>query len=734
MYTEFYKDRPYIENEYEDGQWIEESGKAPDELNVEMRSFLKENSDMPGPLQIANLYRIMLTEMQIGINEHSMFPDRMRHGGKYTTDATPSLIEFIQREKYEKTFLRKCHAVWSQRMMLAQCGLTIPDTDVWHTVLDWQDVIDLGACGLLERAYREKAKKESEGSLTGEQAIFYDSVIITYEAVITYIKRLRAESEKRNMTRYADALCALCERPPKTLYEVLCLCHIMLNVVELGRERCRSYGPVDVMYTPFYVSDIESGRETQDSVREMFRYFWTKVAAEKRYADQPICIGKAWESDDCHAAELTMLMLEAYNELDIHNPKIHVIYKKNMSDKFLTYLMGMIRSGNSSMVLVNDEVVLKSYDRLGIPRSDSEKYIPIGCYESTIMGLEDARICAAWINLVKGCEYAITGGYDLFGRVVVGSKTKEPETWEEFLSTYYFYLGEHCEIAMNNINEQAKHAYEAHPSPVYSGSIATCMQKGKDVFDSGMKYCNQSIKCFAIATAVDSLLAVKKFVYEENKVSLSELRQALYNDWTGYESLRADIMADPLKYGNHLKEADDLARDIFNFCADAIIGKPTSTGGIFRLGCDSVNMNDIYGSRCGASADGRHAREPLSKNMRPVIGMEKKGVTAFVQSVCSMDDSIFVDGAPLDFVMHPSAVEGEAGLEAMKAVTRLFMKSGGMAFQGNILDLNTLLDAQKNPDKYRNLQVRVCGWNEYFVNMKEHVQNDFIKRVAGLEG
>jgi hypothetical protein len=187
MYTEFYKDRPYIENEYEDGQWIEESGKAPDELNVEMRSFLKENPDMPGPLQIANLYRIMLTEMQIGINEHSMFPDRMRHGGKYTTDATPSLIEFIQREKYEKTFLRKCHAVWSQRMMLAQCGLTIPDTDVWHTVLDWQDVIDLGACGLLERAYREKAKKESEGSLTGEQAIFYDSVIITYEAVIAYI-------------------------------------------------------------------------------------------------------------------------------------------------------------------------------------------------------------------------------------------------------------------------------------------------------------------------------------------------------------------------------------------------------------------------------------------------------------------------------------------------------------------------------------------------------------------
>ena len=349
------------------------------------------------------------------------------------------------------------------------------------------------------------------------------------------------------------------------------------------------------------------------------------------------------------------------------------------------------------------------------------------------MGLEDARICAAWINLSKACEYAITGGYDLLGRVTVGSKTSEPSSWEEFLSTYYYYLAEHCDIAINNVNEQAKHAYAAYQSPYYSGSIASCMESGRDVFNCGMVYRNQSIKCFAIATAVDSLLAVKKFVYEKKKVSLSELRAILENNWQGSEMLRAEIMKDSAKYGNHDAEADALTREIFAFCADQIIGKPTSTGGVFRLGCDSVDTAEIYGAKCGASADGRYDRTPLSKNMRPVNGMEKKGVTAFVQSVCEIDNTDFVDGAPLDFIMHPSAVEGEDGLNAMKAITRLFMQKGGMAFQGNILSLDMLLDAQKNPEKYRDLQVRVCGWNEYFVDMSKTVQNDFINRVAGIE-
>ncbi len=733
MYTEFYKDRPLIQNEYEEADWNTASGLEPHVIDRMIRDFAAANPKMPAPLVMAHAYRLLLENAQLSLNPHTMFPDKLRHGGEYKTVATQSVLEMYSRERYENALMRGCPAIRSERNVLRFSGVAVPDTDVWHTVVDWSEVLRLGAPGLLQRAKDAKREKQAAGTLTERQSVFYDSVIISFTAMLTYMRRLLAEAEHVGCTRYAAALTNLLAAPPKTLYEVLCLSHIMLNVEELGRERCRSYGAIDELYMPYFVADLESGRETEESVKEMFRYFWQKVTAEKRYADQPICIGKAWTSDDCPAARLTVLMLDAYKELDIHNPKIHIRCSKNMSDKLLGKLCGMIRDGNSSVVLLNDETVLTGYERLGIPREIAKDYIPTGCYEPVIPGLEDARICASWINLAKACEYAVTGGRDLLTHLYVGMHTEEPKAWDAFLDTYYAYLAEHCAMVINNVNEQAKFAYAANPSPYYSGTIASCIESGRDVFDGGMTYRNQSLKCFAIATAVDSLLAVKKFVYERRRVTLAELRTILENNWAGAETLRAEILHDPVKYGNHLAEADDLTHDIYDFCAAQIVGKPTSTGGVFRLGCDSVNMVSGYGMRTGASADGRLAREELSKNMRPTNGMEKHGVTAFIQSVCAIDNCNFTDGAPLDFIVHPSAVEGDAGLAAMKALIRTFFTGGGFAIQGNVLSLDTLRDAQEHPEKYPNLQVRVCGWNEYFVNMRREVQDDFIRRSAGIE-
>ena len=731
MYTDFLSDRPFIQNEYEEAEWDSASGLAPVEIDRSIRAFAAANPKMAPCLVIANGYRILLENAQLAINEHTMFPDKLHHGGTYERDAKGSVLEVFTKERYDRTFQRRCPAIWAQRGVLRFSGLSVPATDVWHTLMDWKEVLRLGAKGLLDRAIQQKEKHRADGTLDGKKSDFYDSVIICYTAILSYMKRLCSASTC--VPRYAEALKNLLVAPPATLYEALCLSHIFLNVEELGRERCRSYGPIDELYLPYYEADLSAGRETEESVVEMFRYFWQKVAAEKRYADQPICIGKMWTDDNAPAARLIENMLDAYTELDIHNPKIHVRCNNHLSDRLLTRIMKMIRAGHSSIVLINDETVFRAYEKIGLSRDIANEYIPLGCYESTLMGLEDSRICAAWINLVKACEYTITGGRDLLTHLYIGLHTEEPKSWEEFLATYYRYLAEHCELVMNNVNEMSHYAYEANPSPILSGTEKTCIEQGKDYFDGGMTYRNQSIKCFAIATAVDSLLAVKKYVYEKGVVTLTELRDALEKNWIGYETLRAQIKNDPVKFGNNIAEADDLARDIFRFCSDHIIGKPTSTGGVFRMGCDSVNMAEGYGARTGASADGRGAREPLSKNLRPVNGMERQGITALIQSVCHLDNTDFVDGAPLDFIVHPSAVEGEEGIKAMKALVRTFFRSGGFAIQGNILSLDTLRDAQAHPEKYPNLQVRVCGWNEYFVNMNITVQNDFINRLAGIE-
>ena len=169
----------------------------------------------------------------------------------------------------------------NKRKLLIHTGLAAPDTDVWHTVADWKEVVRLGASGLLNRAKSEKEKKSLNGTLTQRQSDFYDGEIIAFEALLTYMKRLLDAAHQKGMAAYCESLAWLLVNPPKTLYQVLCLTHIYLNVFELGRERCRSYGPVDEIYTPFYVSDLENGTMTKENVKEMFRYFLAENSGGK---------------------------------------------------------------------------------------------------------------------------------------------------------------------------------------------------------------------------------------------------------------------------------------------------------------------------------------------------------------------------------------------------------------------------------------------------------------------
>lgn len=270
---------------------------------------------------------------------------------------------------------------------------------------------------------------------------------------------------------------------------------------------------------------------------------------------------------------------------------------------------------------------------------------------------------------------------------------------------------------------------QINPSPVYSGTISSCMERGKDIFDGGTKYHNTSIKCCGIATAVDSLLAVKELVFDRRLVTFAQLREILLANWNGHEALRRTAQASELKYGNHQPQADALASEIYRFAAGMIVGKKNHSGGVFRMGCDSITNCVVFGKRMGATPDGRLRGEPTSKNFSASTGMDRNGVTALIESVCAMDSSDFVNGAVLDILLHPSAVEGTRGLEAMYTLVETYFALGGYAIQGNVMELQQLLDAKKHPEKYPTLQVRVCGWNEYFVELSPDMQDMFIRQL-----
>lgn len=730
---EFYSQRPYLENEFEQAVWIPDSGLDAQLLSQGFDTWLVEHETLPPPLLRAGALAWLLDNCQISINPHSIFCHKLNLGVTYNSkdadsdflkkqlhEAGPDIMEnqlFYPRNRRLQERLAPNEAHCNRTAIEIGAGRAC--ADFRHASPDWKEVFRLGFSGLRQRAVDCKARKEA---LTEEQAVFYDGVIVSYDAMIRCLNRIYDASLAFDVPEYSQALLHLIHHPPETTYQAMLLTILFTNFAEIGYEKVRTLGLLDLMYDPYYQADLAAGRCTEEQMTDMIRYFFLHWNAARRGAQQPFGLGGA--------NPVTYMMLSVYEELNIINPKLHLRCAADVPDALLRRVAELIRKGSSSIVLMNDEAVYDGYALLNIPREDAVDYLPMGCYEPYIMGKEEAFICASWTNIAKQVELTITGGRDLLTGISFGSETPtEFASYEDFLNTFYFRLHEMVEMTVGMIEAFSSFATQVNPSPVLSATMASCMEKATDIYGGGMKYNNSTIKCFGIATAVDAILAVKKLVFEEKSLTMASLRAALEHNWDGYELHRQRILHDKNKYGNHLPEPDDLARDIYDHLAHWIIGRPTCRGGVYRLGADSVDFALTEGKKMGATPDGRLAREPISKNLTAVSGMQYSGATALMHSTLALGLDRLLGSAPLDFIVHPSAVQGEAGLNAMVAAFKAYFRAGGMAIHGNVIPFETLLAAQKEPDKYADLQIRVCGWNDYFVNLSKPQQEEFLRQT-----
>ena len=250
-----------------------------------------------------------------------------------------------------------------------------------------------------------------------------------------------------------------------------------------------------------------------------------------------------------------------------------------------------------------------------------------------------------------------------------------------------------------------------------------------DIYDGGAKYNNSSMSFYSLASLVDSLCAVRTLVYEEKAVTLSQLTDILKADWKGYEDLQNRALRLPQKFGINDETADALAAELAQYCAGLVNNRPNGRGGVFKAALYTIDHCIKTGAKTMATPDGRNAGQPLSKNLCAVTGMDKKGVTGLINSAGKIDASQFPNGSVLDVVLHPSAVAGEEGLTAFLGILLTYFKKGGLALHGKVFSPEDLKKAQKDPETYKNLQVRVCGWNAYFVNLTKGEQDAFIRQA-----
>ena len=420
------------------------------------------------------------------------------------------------------------------------------------------------------------------------------------------------------------------------------------------------------------------------------------------------------------------MIVEVYDELEIHSPKIHVRISDKTPEDFIKRVLECIRRGHSSFLMMNDKVAAEGLMRVGIKEEDARNYVPVGCYENAAWGVEMPCTGNCAIAMPKALEYVITGGKDLKTGTLMTFDGGCPQSYEEFKDAIKAQLKAIRDRDVAFINAIEKRYPEINPDLFVSGLCEYAVKSGRDVFSGNAKYNNSAVNYMGLATLVDSVAAVKRIVFDEKKVTLAEFFEILKNNWKGNEKLREYAKSLPEKYGNNEPLTDDIMREFTDYVADITNNKPNGRGGVYKSGCYSIDRCFTYGKGIMATPDGRFAWEQLSKNLCATNTMDRKGITGVLTSAAKIDHGAFANGTVLDYVLHPSAVTGEDGLCAMYGLVKTYFSLGGLAMHGNVFNSVTLRDAQANPEKYKNLQVRLCGWNVYFINLSKEEQDSFI--------
>lgn len=618
-----------------------------------------------------------------------------------------------QRHTWWTQQIASFHELQEEINLARECGAFSAIPDFSHTTSNTKTLLTLG--------FRGVAQQVKPGTELRESAD------ICFHAMADYC--LRLSKQKGVSKENVEALKQLAVGAPRNLYEALVLLSLYFFLHEfIGGTRVRTLGRLDEILLPFYAIDRAQGK-SKDQIRDLLRLFLLNLWEMKVRYDVPFCIGGTAQDGTETTNELSYLIVEAYQQCRIYSPKIHVRVSDQTPEDFIKLVLSCIRDGNSSFVFINDGVGIPMMQRCGATLEEARSYVLIGCYEPAIFDKELPCTGNSYVNLPKAVELVFTNGRDHATGKQIGVATGEIHTYDEFYAALKMQIAHFIERSMVYVREVEKHYYTVNPDPILSALLSPCAQSGVDAYAYGAKYNNSSIQLCSIGSLADAVYAVKWLVEEQKRLTFDQLRNILLADWCGFEDLRLEMRHLPQKYGNNVDEVDNIAADICAYCAGLINGKPNARGGIFKAANFSIDRCFSFGNQTLATPDGRRSGEPLSKNLGAVPGMDRKGLTAMIQSAVKTNPSLFPDGSVLDFVLHPSAVAGENGLNAFLTLLKVYFAKGGFAMHGNVFCAEDLKAAQADPEKYANLQVRVCGWNAFFVNLTKEEQDAFITQA-----
>lgn len=580
---------------------------------------------------------------------------------------------------------------------------------------------------------------------------------IAADALIAFAKRhadklheLAVNEQDSTRRQELEQMAEVCEHvpahAPRTFWEALqYYWFVHLGVVtELNPWDSFNPGRLDQHLYPFYQRELENGTLTKEWATELLQSFWVKfnhhpsppkmgVTAKESntYTDFALInMGGVKEDGSDAVNELSYLLLDVVEQMRILQPSSMIQISKKNPDRFLKRALKIVKTGFGQPSIFNTDAIVQELMRQGKSVEDARNGGCSGCVETGAFGVE-AYILTGYFNLPKIFELTLHNGVDPRTGKKIGLETGDPaafESFEDLLEAYRKQVQYFADIKLEGNNIIDRIYARNMPVPFLSLMIDDCIAKGKDYLDGGPRYNTSYVQGVGLGTMTDALTAIKYQVFDQQKHSMKELLDALNTDFKGYDALRNDLLNHTPKYGNDDDYADNVSRQVFDIYYNAINGRPSSKGGFFRINMLPTTCHVYFGSVTGALPDGRKAWQPVSEGISPVQGADRHGPTAVVKSAAKIDH-IKTGGTLLNQKFTPQFLADDDGIDNVAHLVRSYFKMDGHHIQFNVVNAKTLRDAQKHPQNYRDLIVRVAGYSDYFVDLTEELQEEIIKRT-----
>jgi trans-4-hydroxy-L-proline dehydratase len=568
-----------------------------------------------------------------------------------------------------------------------------------------------------------------------------------YADELSKLARTEKDPERKaELLKMSDVCRKVPAHAPESVHEMLQhYWFIHLGVItELNPWDSFNPGRLDQHLYRVYRKEKENGTLTENELYDLLGCFWVKfnnhpsppkmgVTASESSTYTDFCLinlgGVKPDGTDA-VNEMTYILLDVIKEMRILQPSSMVQISRKNPDRYIHKALDIIRTGFGQPSCFNTEAIIQELLRQGKNIVDARNGGASGCVETGAFGTE-AYWLTGYFNLTKALELALNNGFDKRTNQQVGAETgyaRDFRTFDDLMEAFKTQVNYLINIKIRGNNVIMKTFAEWLPVPFLSLLVEDCISKGMDYNNGGARYNTSYIQGVGLGSITDILTSIRFNIYDKKNFTWDELLKATDDDFKGYEQMQHDLIYDTPKYGNDDDYADQHAVAVFEIYYDAVNGRPDSRGGVHRINMLPTTSHVYFGSVISATPDGRKAFKPLSEGISPSQGVDKQGPTSVIKSASKIDH-LRTGGTLLNQKFAPQFFEDEESYNCLTALIRSYFALDGHHIQFNVVNASTLRDAQKHPELYRDLIVRVAGYSDYFNDLGEDLQNEIILRT-----